>query len=121
MDRNKQKLYIWIVLFNVATREGGVDRNKDLTETTAAQLAVATREGGVDRNRGFCRSKCGCLRSPPARVAWIETSSCLYGKRLLSVSPPARVAWIETLIACSISFSVIVATREGGVDRNHWS
>ena len=50
VDRNKQKLYIWIVLFNVATREGGVDRNKDLTETTAAQLAVATREGGVDRN-----------------------------------------------------------------------
>ena len=35
---------------NVATREGGVDRNIPPANTTQATRAVATREGGVDRN-----------------------------------------------------------------------
>ena len=33
-------------------------------------------------------------------------------------SPPARVAWIETVIFTFCDIFHIVATREGGVDRN---
>ena len=33
-------------------------------------------------------------------------------------SPPARVAWIETVIISGIYCIATVATREGGVDRN---
>ena len=33
-------------------------------------------------------------------------------------SPPARVAWIETLLNLIIFTCLLVATREGGVDRN---
>ena len=60
----------------VATREGGVDRNAGPFFPRARNLAVATREGGVDRNiiGGTMKSKDN--RSPPARVAWIET--CRY-------------------------------------------
>ena len=58
---------------------------------------VATREGGVDRNlfKGFCT---GLVTrwSPPARVAWIETTLSISAAVALSASPPARVAWIET-------------------------
>ena len=57
----------------VATREGGVDRNFGMVVDQEVSYLVATREGGVDRN-------CCCIckqpdgnRSPPARVAWIET------------------------------------------------
>ena len=57
---------------DVATREGGVDRNVSFLIRLIASL-VATREGGVDRN-GFIplRQKLHS-ESPPARVAWIET------------------------------------------------
>ena len=34
----------------VATREGGVDRNSVLASSVGSFLDVATREGGVDRN-----------------------------------------------------------------------
>ena len=34
---------------------------------------VATREGGVDRNKLVSRSNLVSGQSPPARVAWIET------------------------------------------------
>ena len=34
------------------------------------------------------------------------------------VSPPARVAWIETCLAPASAWVSVVATREGGVDRN---
>ena len=80
----------------VATREGGVDRNKppsggaklafrspparvawiETPKTSPAARAVcrvATREGGVDRNRGVAISGSAGQWSPPARVAWIET------------------------------------------------
>ena len=33
-------------------------------------------------------------------------------------SPPARVAWIETLWVLRTVAAALVATREGGVDRN---
>ena len=33
-------------------------------------------------------------------------------------SPPARVAWIETRLAAGSVLGSVVATREGGVDRN---
>ena len=56
---------------------------------------VATREGGVDRNNGY--------------IAELHK-----GER----SPPARVAWIETKLAPCTEQEFFVATREGGVDRN---
>ena len=79
----------------VATREGGVDRNNKPyliillsisspparvawieTPASAWHLSgvwVATREGGVDRNAWAEFSVEETLTSPPARVAWIET------------------------------------------------
>ena len=36
---------------------------------------VATREGGVDRNDKWEASYTGSDTSPPARVAWIETTT----------------------------------------------
>ena len=59
----------------------------------------------------------GSTSSPPARVAWIETSMG-YSYSLNSRSPPARVAWIETFPRGGGTGSDRVATREGGVDRN---
>ena len=35
---------------------------------------VATREGGVDRNIEFANINGTDVKSPPARVAWIETT-----------------------------------------------
>ena len=57
---------------NVATREGGVDRNNSF-QLTRSTKKVATREGGVDRNDMHNGDKIVVTRSPPARVAWIET------------------------------------------------
>ena len=81
----------------VATREGGVDRNTDgvsiageagtspparvawietlKTSRDWAALTVATREGGVDRNNFSHEKVMALMESPPARVAWIETRS----------------------------------------------
>ena len=80
--------------------------------------------------------------SPPARVAWIETSRYSFQTRPPEVatreggvdrnttedwklaekiaSPPARVAWIETYVRWGNEHIRTVATREGGVDRNFW-
>ena len=41
--------------------------------TRPAPDGVATREGGVDRNKNPQAKRFRALRSPPARVAWIET------------------------------------------------
>ena len=57
----------------VATREGGVDRNWNQSGTKTALNGVATREGGVDRNILVHVVRVGVNKSPPARVAWIET------------------------------------------------
>ena len=78
----------------VATREGGVDRNIDDIKSLGS-VDVATREGGVDRNDFTARDRDGKLKSPPARVAWIETPLRNL-KNKAKESPPARVAWIET-------------------------
>ena len=102
---------------NVATREGGVDRNK-LTPMDIKLTDVATREGGVDRNSDRRRRLLPPLQSPPARVAWIETCWRTSGMRQWLASPPARVAWIETFSECGWPTGFTVATREGGVDRN---
>ena len=59
---------------NVATREGGVDRNSHLPSAPFEIPAVATREGGVDRNAQLGKNAVDALLSPPARVAWIETT-----------------------------------------------
>ena len=59
----------------------------------------------------------GYKRSPPARVAWIETGRLTRTNRC-GQSPPARVAWIETGCAARQCTAHHVATREGGVDRN---
>ena len=40
------------------------------------ELPVATREGGVDRNRMLAVTLQPGGASPPARVAWIETGLC---------------------------------------------
>ena len=58
----------------VATREGGVDRNDDSLALGAGRKAVATREGGVDRNMSLLSVLSLVSWSPPARVAWIETT-----------------------------------------------
>ena len=56
----------------VATREGGVDRNRVVQSNTGLLLIVATREGGVDRNNPEVIKHFWVKQSPPARVAWIE-------------------------------------------------
>ena len=101
----------------VATREGGVDRNAHVTLDIAG-VAVATREGGVDRNAMLKAVSTNRTGSPPARVAWIETSSDLHTLTGNLLSPPARVAWIETYASTFLLWVSFVATREGGVDRN---
>ena len=95
-----------------------MDRNSEPDCRTLNSLPVATREGGVDRNANCSGNTAGCFLSPPARVAWIETSSLAAAARQWVVSPPARVAWIETRRAEEASPLRRVATREGGVDRN---
>ena len=62
---------------------------------SATAINVATREGGVDRNSVRELSYGGIWRSPPARVAWIET-----------------------ILEAASTVRNYVATREGGVDRN---
>ena len=58
----------------VATREGGVDRNV-IGRVELAEAGVATREGGVDRNESWLYNVGMPIgKSPPARVAWIETT-----------------------------------------------
>ena len=83
-----------------------------------SQVQVATREGGVDRNNPETAEVANESMSPPARVAWIETT--WYKKELKNLyqSPPARVAWIETDVVPKQCNDGTVATREGGVDRN---
>ena len=72
-----------------------MDRNVVYAFVNNLFRVVATREGGVDRNA--------------------EDGSWTYFK---TKSPPARVAWIETLTPESTNILLPVATREGGVDRN---
>ena len=72
MDRNAVAVVSFKSQPCVATREGGVDRNRSNAEIPSGEV-VATREGGVDRNKVNRRNKPSDYVSPPARVAWIET------------------------------------------------
>ena len=72
VDRNVKCEKVAEPFFGVATREGGVDRNP-ISSTMRRSPAVATREGGVDRNSDERCTRLIQTRSPPARVAWIET------------------------------------------------
>ncbi len=117
MDRNNENFVKELPKGVVATREGGVDRNSHLVIFNLLCL-VATREGGVDRNCGVGLLVQIYHQSPPARVAWIETPKHQRRSYLLSLSPPARVAWIETFNNFLVLRRMVVATPEGGVDRN---
>ena len=72
-----------------------MDRNLRGLYNMGSPGYVATREGGVDRNCFMGGNGWNRNRSPPARVAWIETI------RVIGSRPGG-----------------VVATREGGVDRN---
>ena len=50
-----------------------MDRNIRLRHEDRLACRVATREGGVDRNDALAVLQIDDLKSPPARVAWIET------------------------------------------------
>ena len=71
----------------------------------------------MDRNHHTPRNTVRKTMSPPARVAWIETSLGQWSTDEMR-SPPARVAWIETSTTGVLNHFFAVATREGGVDRN---
>ena len=95
-----------------------MDRNFKFRFHLFFGISVATREGGVDRNLYEFVALLVGNGSPPARVAWIETSCLLCCSLNIFRSPPARVAWIETRVKDALARRVKVATREGGVDRN---
>ena len=95
MDRNYADRRDRDELRGVASREGGVDRNRMVRIRLSVCWAVASREGGVDRNQLALSQSHREVRSPPARGAWIAT-------------PRIR----------NVSKSPTVASREGGVDRN---
>ena len=56
------------------------------------------------------------LKSPPARVVWIEILENDMDLTQLRLSPPARVVWIEIGRGYAAPQVRYVATREGGVD-----
>ena len=59
----------------------------------------------------------GIGRSPPARVAWIETTSIEIESGVISVA--TREGGVDrNIILDPMRSSFGVATREGGVDRN---
>ena len=59
------KKKIIIVSSEVATREGGVDRNRPILLAVEALRRVATREGGVDRNIYWILKNCGGMGRHP--------------------------------------------------------
>ena len=50
VDRNTTSSGVLCRVYRVATREGGVDRNALICWACSWTGSVATREGGVDRN-----------------------------------------------------------------------
>ena len=75
----------------------------------------------MDRNTITLDNGAEFAKSPPARVAWIETWVSCTAPPAHQRSPPARVAWIETFLRIALCGGLGVATREGGVDRNNSS
>ena len=97
-----------------------MDRN-DTEEGPRRNGEVATREGGVDRNAKSSSHGWTTNRSPPARVAWIETfapCACLQGWRAVATREGGVDRNIEVGRGAGKNG---VATREGGVDRNTWT
>ena len=102
----------------VATREGGVDRNLYRFLVDMVDI-VATREGGVDRNVVDGRQvRHGLRRSPPARVAWIETLREDFPNSCRSVATREGGVDRNVDVFDVLEARGVVATREGGVDRN---
>ena len=52
----------------------------------ACRAVVATREGGVDRNKLDASGNVEAKGSPPARVAWIETYCVVHRARQIAVA-----------------------------------
>ena len=78
---------------------------------------VASREGGVDRNRAYVSAIGSAIVSPPARGAWIAT--CLLDDGSGPVGVASREGGVDRNRAGSpITGPENVASREGGVDRN---
>ena len=100
----------------VATHTGGVDRNRSVREYYRVQ-DVATHTGGVDRNVDIAKVNAYDWKSPPTRVAWIETMQMPLKLVCMLASPPTRVAWIETKQIRVDGVADQVATHTGGVDR----
>ena len=65
MDRNSRELEFTRRHIPVATREGGVDRNRPILLAVEALRRVATREGGVDRNIYWILKNCGGMGRHP--------------------------------------------------------
>ena len=115
VDRNVTSEYNY-AFHLVATREGGVDRNTLWDEQTVRRL-VATHEGGVDRNHPCPHSERRARRSPPARVAWIETRCQFCAQCWQNVA--TREGGVDrNCLPQRLRCLALVATREGGVDRN---
>ena len=89
-----------------------------LAISSAMLVGVATREGGVDRNLAFYHPLSILCKSPPARVAWIETS--VLGRLEMQTVVATREGGVDRNVQSAIREykSSNVATREGGVDRN---
>ena len=85
VDRNMIENPPTFNISSVATHEGGVDRNDKWEAAYVSNDTVATHEGGVDRNTAMTTTTPTTPRSPPTRVAWIETQSKGVGYR-----PPRR-------------------------------
>ena len=118
MDRNTYAGMRLLVLRDVATREGGVDRNNEVTAEWHV-IAVATREGGVDRNFQPGQRRARFNASPPARVAWIETIN-FTAIQQVTLSVATREGGVDRNfhVFSRLKCVIVVATREGGVDRN---
>ena len=80
---------------------------------------VAPREGSVDRNLKTHTELLSTTKSLPARGAWIEIYILHMRIAQHEGSLPARGAWIEIMQFLLFPPIVIVAPREGSVDRNH--
>ena len=100
----------------VASREGGVDRNIGAIRITRP-IRVASREGGVDRNRVRFEALEDVGRRLP-RGGRGSQRQLDPGVQPEEVSPPARGAWIATSVPVAVRVGRLVASREGGVDRN---
>ena len=97
-------------------RVAWIETGKSARKYTGAE--VATREGGVDRNMSSFASASPDLLSPPARVAWIETRNAV----LFTVDNDVatREGGVDRNFENKNAVLPLldVATREGGVDRN---